>query len=228
MPRTARVVVPGLPYHVTHRGNRRGDVFLSSFDREDYLRLLARAGERHGLELWAYCLMTNHVHLVVRPAGQDSLARTIGEVHGHHARVLHRENGWNGHLWANRYFSAPLDNDHLWAAVRYVERNPVRAALVELAETYPWSSARAHCGLAPDGPLSPRRPFPGKVTNWQNWLAGECDTTADHSIRSNTATGRPAGSQDFVAELEHLLGRSLVPPLRGRPRKGRDAPGEQP
>ena len=228
MPRTARVVVPGLPYHVTHRGNRRGDVFLSPGDREDYLRVLARVGERHGLELWAYCLMTNHVHLVVRPSGRDSLARTIGEVHGLHARNLHRANGWDGHLWANRYFSAPLDNAHLWAAVRYVERNPVRAGLVESAEDYAWSSARAHCGLAPDGPLSPRRPFPGIRADWNRWLAGKCDTTAEQTIRSSTATGRPAGSRDFVTELECLLGRTLAAPVRGRRRKAASSHVERP
>jgi putative transposase len=217
MPRVARIVVPGLPYHVTHRGNRRGEIFFSSGDREDYLRRLARAGERHGLELWAYCLMMNHVHLIVRPEGQHSLARTIGEVHGRHALTLHRARGWNGHLWANRYYSAPLDTVHLWAAVRYVERNPVRAGLVDQAEIYAWSSARAHCGFAPEGPLSPRRPFPGAVGNWQAWLAGECEPEMDRTIRSNTATGRPMGSPDFVARLERLLGRSFSPARRGRP-----------
>ena len=218
MPRTARIVVPGLPHHVTHRGNRRGEIFFSEADREDYLRLLARAGQRHGLELWTYCLMTNHVHLVVCPRGHDSLARTIREVHGNHARVLHRANGWEGHLWANRYYSSPLDPAHLWAAVRYVERNPVRAGLVETAERYPWSSAAAHCGLAPDGPLSPQRPLPGTISNWQSWLSGDCDESVDRSIRLCTAAGRPAGSPEFVAELEQILGRNLTPRPQGRPR----------
>lgn len=220
MPRTARIVVPGLPHHVTHRGNRRGEVFVSEDDRDDYLRLLGRAGQRHGLELWSYCLMTSHIHLVVVPRGRDSLAHTIREVHGRHARALHRANGWEGHLWANRYFSSPLDSAHLWAAVRYVERNPVRAGLVPSAELYPWSSARAHCGLAPDGPLSPQRPFPGAISNWRAWLAGDCDESADRSIRRCTLTGRPAGGPEFVAELEHFLGRELVFRPQGRPRKG--------
>lgn len=219
MPRIARIVVPGLPYHVTHRGNRRGSVFFSLSDRENYLRLLARAGQQYGLELWSYCLMSNHVHLVVCPSRRDSLARTIGEVHGYHARASSRTNGWDGHLWANRYYSAPLDAVHLWAAVRYVERNPVRAGLVTEAEDYAWSSARAHCGLAPDGPLAPSRPFPGAVSNWQEWLAGECDVKSDRSIRKNTATGRPIGSAEFVGTLERLLGRSYSFAPRGRPRK---------
>lgn len=216
MPRTARIVVPGLPYHVTHRGNRRGEVFFSAEDRHDYLRRLARAGQRHGLEFWSYCLMTNHVHLVVRPAGRESLARTIGEVHGRHALVLHRAHGWDGHLWASRFYSTPLDSTSLWAAVRYVERNPVRAGLVESAETYPWSSARAHCGLVFDSLLSPQRPFPGMVSNWKAWLAGRCDETADRALRVSTQSGRPAGSPEFVASLERILGRSLVPRPSGR------------
>lgn len=209
--------MPGLSYHVTHRGNRRGLVFLSDEDRDAYLRRLARAGDRHGLELWAYCLMPNHVHLVVRAARQDSLARTIGEVHGQHARVLHRREGWDGHLWANRYYAAALGPDRLWAAVRYVERNPVRAGLAARAEDFRWSSARAHCGLAPSAPLSPRRPFPGPILDWRSWLAGAPDRDGEGAIRWCTARGLPAGSREFVADLERRLDRSLTPRRRGRP-----------
>ncbi len=211
--------MPGLPYHVTHRGNRRGEVFLSDLGRDAYLRRLARAGELHGLELWAYCLMTNHVHLVVRPAHRESLARTIGEVHGQYARSLHRRQGWDGHLWANRYYAAALGPDRLWAAVRYVERNPVRAGLVERAEEFPWSSARAHCGLVTDAPLSPQRPFPGPIPDWRGWLAGEPDEVAEQAIRSSTARGLPTGSPVFVADLERRLGRFLSPRPLGRPRR---------
>ena len=219
MPRIARLVLPGLPHHVTHRGNRRGAVFFGTDDRDAYLRDLARAGGRYGLELWAYCLMTNHVHLIVRPARRDSLARTIGEVHGRHARNVHRERGWDGHLWANRYYSAPLDEPHLWAAARYVECNPVRAGIVADAARFPWSSAAAHCGLAPPGPLAPARPFPGAVRDWAAWLGEEGDEGEIAAIRKGTATGRPAGGPAFVAALEARVGRSLAPPRRGRPEK---------
>lgn len=217
MPRSARVVVPGLPYHVTHRGNRRGPVFFSDDGRDEYLRRLAHVGAYHGLELWAYCLMTNHVHLVVRPAQRASLARTIGEVHGQYARALHRREGWDGHLWANRYHAAALGPDHLWAAVRYVERNPVRAGLVGCAEAYPWSSARAHCGLEPDAPLAPGRPFPGPIADWRGWLAGQSDEAGEQVIRSRTARGLPAAGPEFIAQLEQRLGRTLTPRRRGRP-----------
>ncbi len=193
MARTARFVVPGLPHHVTHRGNRRGEVFFSDADRESYLRRLARCADRYGLEIWAYCLMTNHVHLIVRPERPDSLARTIGDTHGQHARRIHRREGWSGHLWANRYYSAALGPGHLWAAVRYVERNPVRAEVAAFAEEYPWSSARAHCGLAPDGPLAPGRPFPGPIADWRAWLGSEPIADLDVAIRKSTSKGRPLG-----------------------------------
>jgi len=168
-------------------------VFFSDADREAYLRRLAHCGGRHGLEIWAYCLMTNHVHLIVRPAGPDSLARAIGEAHGHYARLVHRREGWSGHLWANRYYSAALGPGHLWSAVRYVERNPVRAGLAELSEDYPWSSARAHCGLAPAGVLAPARPFPGPISDWRAWLGGEAQAEAETAIRKSTSRGRPLG-----------------------------------
>lgn len=177
MPRRARLVVPGLPCHVTHRGNRRGETFLTEGDRRDYLSRLAGTADHHGVAIWAYCLMSNHVHLIVCPSEPDSLARTIREVHGEHARRIHRREGWSGHLWANRYYSVVLDPVHLWAAVRYVEQNPVRAGLVDRAEAYLWSSAAAHCGLTPPGPLAADRPFPGPVADWSSWLAEPADPT---------------------------------------------------
>jgi putative transposase len=167
--------------------------------------------------------MTNHVHLVVRPERADSLARTIGEVHGQHARSLHRAHGWDGHLWANRYYSAVLGPDRLWAAVRYVERNPVRAGLADVAENYRWSSARAHCGLAADRLLSLSSPFPGPISDWRTWLAGGPDEEAEQAIRSSTAAGRPAGGSEFVAHLEARLGRRLDRRPLARPRNAEPA-----
>ena len=216
MPRRARLVVPGLPCHVTHRGNRRGDTFFSDLDRRGYLALLTVASSHYGLSIWAYCLMSNHVHLVVCPSNGDSLSRTIREVHGEHARRVHRRESLHGHLWANRYFSALLDPVHLWAAVRYVERNPVRAGLVTRAEEYPWSSAATHCGLAPRGPLASDRPFPGGVADWSSWLDEPPDLAADQVLRTSTARGLPAGTSDFVSALELRLGRNLSRGPRGR------------
>lgn len=218
MPRVARIAAPGLVYHVTHRGNRRADVFFDREDREIYLRWLAGAGRRHGLELWAYCLMTNHVHLLVRGLARESLARAMRELQGRYARRVNEQRRWSGHLWANRFFSHPVGEDRLLETVRYIERNPVRAGMVERAEEYPWSSARAHCGLAAPSLLAPSRPFLGRVPDWKPWLE-EDDAAIDDRLRESARKGAPFGEDEFVSRLEGELGRSLTPLPRGRPRK---------
>lgn len=165
MARFARVVAVDFPHHVTHRGNRQTDVFLSDEDRLLYLRLLAQYGQSAQLDIWGYCLMSNHVHLIVVPRSEDSLARGVGLAHRRYATLLNKRNGWSGHLWANRFFSTPLDETHQWQAIRYIERNPVAAGMVAQSENYPWSSARSH-SLGHNGPLlSPERPWPGHVTD---------------------------------------------------------------
>ena len=222
MPRQSRVVVPNFPYHVTHRGNRRQDVFFRDEDREKYKTWLKEYCDRHRLELWAFCLMTNHVHHLVLPHHESSLALTIGQTHGRFAQSQNREYGWTGHLWGNRYFSTPLDEEHMWAAVRYIELNPVRAGLVERAEDYPWSSARAHALGEEEQLLSPTRPFPGGVGMWSAWLAEGISVETTKRLRKNTFSGRPTGSDAFVKKLEAALGRSLLPAKpAGRPKLDR-------
>jgi len=146
MSRIARVAVPEVPYHITQRGNGRRTVFYNDVDRQTYLRLLARYAEEHRMRIQAYCLMSNHVHLVAVPQRPESLARALGHAHADFARYRNASDGGCGHVWQARYFSCPLDHAHLWRAIAYVERNPVRAGMVETAEEYRWSSARAHLG----------------------------------------------------------------------------------
>lgn len=216
MPRIARIVVPGLAYHITHRGNHREDIFYRRQDRWVYKKWLRRYCARHRLEIWAYCLMTNHVHLIAVAKLPDALALAIGRTHWRFAQWQNLRNGWSGHLWANRYFSTPLDEQHLWAAARYVERNPVRAGLVARAELYEWSSARSHAMGKPDALLSSSRPFPGHIKNWSEWLTSPTDPKTLDALRKNTLTGRPSGSAAFVQELESELNRALGKPQRGR------------
>jgi putative transposase len=218
MPRLARITAPGLTYHVTHRGNRRGDVFFSREDRELYLRRLAAGGRDYGLEIWAYCLMTNHVHLLVRGEERDALPRVMRRLQGQYARHVNQERGWQGHLWANRYYSHPIDGHALWASVRYIEQNPVRAGIARHAEEYHWSSARAHCGLDGGGILSPNRPFPGGVSNWRRFLEIQ-DESGAARIRRACREGKPAGDDEFVSRLEKQLGRTLRRRPKGRPAK---------
>lgn len=222
MARFARVVVPGLAHHVTHRGNRQQPVFLTHQDRRRYRRWLAEYAETYDLEVWAYCLMTNHVHLIVVGQQVHSMASAIGRTHMRLARWVNHSQGWSGHLWANRYHSTPLDDTHLWRAVRYVETNPVRARIVDRAEDYPWSSAQAHCHGLDDPLLADSRPFPGPITNWRAWLAEGIDPDHAEFLRKRTSTGRPCGSEAFTTDLEQRLDRRLRPRKQGpKPGAGR-------
>jgi putative transposase len=217
MARIARVVVPGCAYHVTHRGNRRGEIFLREGDRDLYRKLLQEYAARHELEVRAYCWMSNHVHLVVVGHRPDSLARTIGIAHRRYARILNRRNDWTGHLWANRFYSTLLDDLHLKHAVRYVELNPVRAGLTIAAEDYAWSSARSRILGIEDPLLSTRPPFAEAIDDWRAWLGQGVDVDLLETLRVHTATGRPCGSPEFVRALEKHLGRRLRPHTPGRP-----------
>ncbi len=182
-----------------------------------YVHLLRTETERFGVDIWAYCLMPNHVHLVVVAQDAQGLSKALHRAHGQYAQWLNVCQGWSGHLWSSRFFSTPMDDAHLWAAVRYVERNPVRAGLVKRAEDYVWSSARAHVTRSLDPLLAPERPFPGHVRDWSAWLAADADGTLEDAIRQHTSTGRPAGDAAFVARLEQESGRKLTSAPRGRP-----------
>ena len=163
MPRLARVVVPGLPHHVTQRGNRRQQTFFCDEDYRSYLELMGQWCSAHQVEIWAYCLMPNHVHLIAVPQSADGLRRAVGEAHRRYTRSVNFREGWRGHLWQGRFASFVLDERYLLTAARYVELNPVRAGLISAPSRYPWSSAAAHaartgrcagagCAFAPTGP----------------------------------------------------------------------------
>ena len=143
MPRLARVVVPGLPHHITQRGNRRQQTFFCDEDYRSYLELMGQWCSAHQVEIWAYCLMPNHVHLIAVPQSADGLRRTVGEAHCRCTRSVNFREGWRGHLWQGRFASFVLDERYLLTAARYVELNPVRAGLIGAPSRYPWSSAAA-------------------------------------------------------------------------------------
>jgi putative transposase len=212
MPRIARFVCAGLPHHVTQRGNHRAQVFFSDADHQTYLALLREYTILHKVAVLAYCLMPNHVHLVLVPAAAESLPRSLRHVHVRYAQRLNRQRNWKGHLWQGRYFASVLDERHNWAAIRYVEYNPVRARMVPTAEIYPWSSASAHCGLRKDALLTNepcwQRQFEA-IGNWSAWLAQGDDTRELDILRKNTTKGLPCGSDDFITSLESASGRRL-------------------
>jgi putative transposase len=220
MARLARVVAPGLPHHITQRGNRRQQTFFCDEDYQSYLDLMAQWCGVHEVGIWAYCLMPDHVHLIAVPQSEDSLGRAIGEVHRRYTRMVNFREGWRGHLWQGRFASCVLDEPHLLTAARYVELNPVRAGLINTPSRYRWSSAAAHVRGRDDsvvrvGPLLELAP------NWRAFLARVLREEDIKLLRSHEHTGRPLGDEAFLATLEQDLGRTLrrqKPGPKGRTR----------
>lgn len=225
MPRIARVVIPSCPHHVTQRGNYGQPIFSDDDDRQQYLRWLIEYKSKYGLLVWAWCLMPNHVHLICVPRQAESLASTLRDTHMRYANYKNRKEGLRGHLWQGRYYSCALGGKHLWAALRYIERNPVRAQIVRRAEQYAWSSARPHVSGKPDGILDDGLPMEemsdAPTRDWRGWLSQLDDEKERRVLRSGSMTGRPVGSPNFIRKAEALLGHRLHALRRGRPKKNR-------
>lgn len=215
MARIARVVAPGLPHHITQRGNRRQQTFFVEQDYQVYLDLMAEGCERFGVEIWAYCLMPNHVHLIAVPQTEESMRLAIGEAHRRYTRHVNFRQKWRGHLWQGRFASFPLDEEYLLAATRYVELNPVRARLTALPEEYPWSSARAHLS-GQDDSLIKVKPMLELIPDWSLFLASGLSDETMETLRNHEQTGRPLGNEAYVEKLELLLKRLLKPQKVGR------------
>lgn len=210
MARNSRLIEPGLSYHVTQRGTNRENVFFTIQDRETYLvRLRANLGDA-GVRVLAFCLMTNHVHLVLVPERADSLAVLFRRAHGQYAQYLNARRGRSGHLWQNRFFSCPLAGAHLWRAIRYVEANPVRAGLVRRPEEYRWSSAAVHLTGVADGSGVLDLGFwerAGGAETWRELHAAPEEPAEVNLLRRCTYSGRPYGGEEFVAEMEEKFQR---------------------
>jgi putative transposase len=206
---------------VTQRGVDRRETFSADADRETYLQLIRLNLTDSGARVLGWCLMTNHVHLVVMPEREDSLAVLLRRVHGRYAQYYNARYGRSGHLWQNRYFACALGPGHLWAALEYVERNPVRAGLVDWAGAYRWSSGVAHMeGRDPQGLVDLdwwQREYDGM--EWRQVLSGPGDERTAPLTRC-TYAGRPFGDEEFVRGLSERFGRHWE---RGRPRKERAA-----
>jgi len=217
MPHIARVIIPGVPHHVTQRGIHWMDVFFSEDDRQAYVDMLAEQSRRFGVQYLAWCLMSNHIHLIAIPETETSLAKGIGEAHKHYSRMINLREGWRGYLFQGRFFSCPLDGTCIIAAIRYVLRNPVRAGIVRKAWAYPWSSARWLVGKASDDPLDEESLELQEGGDWRALLA--TDPGESEVLRRHTRTGRPLGAESFLEHVERRTGRSLRLRKPGRKRK---------
>ncbi len=205
MPRIARIVVPFIPHHVVQRGNRRLPTFFCDDDYRMYISIMSKWLSHWEVEVWAYCLMPNHVHLVTVPPSKEALSSSIGEGHRRYSYIINSREGWRGHLWQYRFASYPMDEAYLYAAVRYVELNPVRANLVQVPWEYRWSSAKAHLtGL--DDRLVKAKPLLDKFGNWQNVLSDDLSKYDYDTLRQNEKKGKPLGDASFISRVEEQSG----------------------
>ncbi|MEW6535165.1 MAG: transposase [Candidatus Auribacterota bacterium] len=223
MPRIARAVATGFPHHVTQRGNYRQDVFFDDADRTLYLSFIQEYSQQNKLSVLAYCIMSNHVHFIVIPEEDTSLSNTFKLAHMRYSKHFNQKTGYGGgHLWQGRFYSCVLGQNHLLAAVRYVERNPVRAKLTDKPWLWRWSSCAYNCGEVSESLIS--------LTGLSGYLAGSAFDwkayvdSADYELfttglKRSTMTGRPMGAPDFVADVEKKLDRRLHALKRGRPLK---------
>ncbi|MBU2513387.1 transposase [bacterium] len=210
MARLARVVIPGVAHHVTQRGVRSMDIFLNDSDRALYLSLLNEQATKRNARFLGYCLMDNHVHFLIIPEEEDDLRAIFGEAHRRYTRNINFRQKTRGYLFQGRFFSCPLEDRHLLAAARYVERNPVRAGISETAKEYYWSSARFNLDMVAEDILIPKKhPLFGKAKEWEKWLSS--DPKNVNELRKNFRTGRPLGSYQFLRQAERITGRSLIP-----------------
>ena len=206
MPRLARIVIPGASHHVTQRGNNQQAVFRDDGDRVKYLELLRHYSEMHCLRIVAYCLMTNHIHLVAVPGFEQSLADTVGRTHQQYTEHFNFKYECRGHLWQNRYYSCPMDLDHTLNALAYVELNPVRAGMIGEAWAYPWSSAAAHTGHGGNRLLDLSKWFSEfTAESWAETLGGfQTKTQFVEQIRRHTRKGRPLGTdRAFLGQVAY-------------------------
>ena len=214
MARLARVVMPGLPHHVTQRGNGRARTFFAETDYALYRDLLAEHCRAAKVEVWAWCLMPNHVHLILVPSDADGLRRALAAVHRRYAGIIHARRRRTGHFWQGRFGAVAMDEAHLAAALRYVSLNPVRARLVERARDWRWSSARAHLFGKSDG-ITALAPIRERFDHFADLLDDEPEANLFDHLRAAESIGRPVGDDRFLARIERLTARTLRPGKRG-------------
>ena len=216
------MIAVGFPHHITQRGNYRQDIFTDDKDREKYLSWVQEYSQKFALSILVYCLMQNHVHFIAIPTREDSLAKAFQAVHMRYAQYFNKKLKSAGHLWQGRFYSCILDEPHLIVAAKYIERNPVRAKIINKPWQWKWSSALAHVNKAVELPLKLADFF--KITgmsygSWREYIDYKDDAKTLNEIRKHTLTGRPLGSVLFIEKLEKWFGRRLSALPIGRPKR---------
>lgn len=219
MARMARTVVPGLPHHVTQRGNGRARTFFSDLDYRTYLDLLTVHCKAARVGIWAWVLMPNHVHLILAPRDAAGLSKALAKTHRAYAGRIHARLERTGHFWQGRFGCAAMDEAHLGAALRYLALNPVRARLVERATDWRWSSVHAQLGLAGDDSATDTGPVKALYPDFAALIEAREDKDRTAALRRAESIGRPLGSTRFLEDIEHRTGRKLSAARRGPKRK---------
>ena len=219
----ARVVIPGLPHHVTQRGVRRMNVFTEKSDPVAYLSLIKQSCSKAKTEILAYCLMPDHVHFIMVPSHEDCLRAALGDAHRRYTRMINARQKCRGHLWQEQFHSFVMDENHLLSCVRYVELNPVRGGLVDKPQKWLWSSARAHLNAKDDGVVTVA-PLLGLVDDWQAFLESGIKKEELETIYKHKLTGRPLGNTAWVKELEIKTGRNFTKQKPGPKLKPKQKP----
>ena len=220
MPRIARLIAPGIPHHITQRGNRRMETFFREEDYQTYLSLMAEWCRKLRVSVWAYCLMPNHVHLIAVPETEEGMRMAVGEAHRRYSAMINRRQKWTGHLWQGRFSSFPMDEAYLFSAVKYIEMNPVRANLTADPYAWRWSSAKAHAE-GKDDILVNVSPLLEMVGDWRSFLS-EADEEDTDKIRRHERTGRALGNDTFLDSLELSLMRPVKRQKAGRKKKAQE------
>ncbi len=223
MPRIARITELGMPHHITQRGNYRQRVFEKNEDFEKYVELVNECSGKFGLKILAYCLMNNHVHFVAIPTEKEALAKTFNTTHMRYAQYCNKKKKVCGHLWQGRFFSSILDEQYLLEAVRYVERNPVRAKMVKKAWEWRWSSAGVHVGKKESDINLSQNAFLKEVIkdNWKQYISQKDDEKYTEELRRLTRIGRPFAGEKLLDKLEEKLKIKIRPNPKGRPKQKR-------
>ena len=208
MPKFPRLVVPGYAHHVTQRGIRRQQTFFDESDYRSYIELIKELKVVTEVDILAYCLMPNHVHLIAVPKKKQGLAKLFGTAHHRYAKRVNAAHNWRGHLWQERFFSVAMDETHTLAAMRYVELNPVRAGLCKRADEWPWSSVHGNLRIKRDEMIDDSN-VRNIISDWRCFLAEDDSSEVVDSLRVQTITGRPSGNDHFIDVLERKTGRQI-------------------
>ncbi|MDI6729483.1 MAG: transposase [Thermodesulfovibrionales bacterium] len=221
MPRIARAVAVGFPHHIIQRGNNKEKVFFEEEDRQKYLELLKKYSDKWECPILAYCLMNNHVHLLVRPKREESLYKMMQGLTLCYTQYINRKYEKTGRLWESRYHSCIVDREHyLWAAARYIEQNPKRAKIVKKEEEYPYSSARAHVAGRRDDILGEKLFNDNQRKDYIAFIRESITEEEIKRLKYSTRTGRPFGREEFIKRMEKKLNKRFILQRPGRP-KGR-------